>query len=167
VRIPAPALSRVFGRLAPLTPELRGGEKLSVVAYRFNSEKFAAEVFPDEVVVLDVIEGTYFALGGSAPIIWAPLVEGHPAAAVAEALAARVGVPADAVLGDLEEFVSELAAEGVFDETEAAPDARAIDLTVDSAGYLPPVVQKNTDMQDLLTLDPIHDVDSDKGWPYT
>lgn len=34
-------------------------------AYTFNAEKFAAEVFPDEIVVLDVIEGTYFSLGGA------------------------------------------------------------------------------------------------------
>ena len=30
-----------------------------------------------------------------------------------------------------------------------------------------PTFEKHVDMQDLLTLDPIHDVDLAKGWPHT
>jgi len=55
----------------------------------------------------------------------------------------------------LEELISEKIAESLTEET----------LDFDTiATYLPPIVEKYTDMQDLLMLDPIHDID-ETGWP--
>ena len=39
-------------------------------AFELNETEYAAELFDTEVVVLHLIEGTYYALGGSAIEIW-------------------------------------------------------------------------------------------------
>ena len=36
---------------------------------------------------------------------------------------------------------------------------------VERVPYVPPVLEKFTDMQDLILLDPVHEV-SERGWPH-
>ncbi|MEO1318514.1 MAG: hypothetical protein AAFW01_18320, partial [Pseudomonadota bacterium] len=61
-------------------------------AFSFNADRFAYEVFPDEVVVLDVIDGAYYSLGGSMPVIWTSLISGHAISSISSALAGAYGV---------------------------------------------------------------------------
>jgi hypothetical protein len=66
-------------------------------------------------------------------------------------------------------FVEELVKEGLLvkadHEIPAGDASLLISQLAEVAGdFKPPLVNKYTDMQDLLLLDPIHEVD-EKGWP--
>lgn len=135
-------------------------------AFRLDRTRFAAEELDSEVVLIDILEGTYFALGGATAEIWGPLTSGHAPSAIAAALAERHGAPLAAVLGEVDALVARLfSEEGVL--TRAEPSTDALDLGPGPAepGLRPFLVEKYMDLQDILTLDPIHDVDPETGWP--
>jgi hypothetical protein len=115
------------------------------------------EMFDGEAVLIHLGSGAYYALNGPASAIWALLEEGRSPVAVAAALGADTGVVVD--------LAAELLAEDLVApaEEEAAPPPAA---RPSIAGDPPPAIQRFTDMQDLLMLDPIHDIDLDgDGWP--
>jgi hypothetical protein len=133
-------------------------------AFAFNDREFAFEVFDDEVVVLNLASGTYYALGGCAHETWSALVGSNPLADVVAAVEARYGDSAATVANDLTSLVDTLTAERIIQEAPAA--GAAIAISGAGGGYQPPSFEKHSDMEQLLTLDPIHDVDPQKGWPH-
>ncbi len=135
-------------------------------AFKFNGAKFAAEEFADEIVVLDVIDGTYFALGGAVPKVWKPLSSGVAVTHIVDALAAHHAVSPVEVASALGELSARLQGEGILEAT--VPTGSPMTEFEGPAGEALPafIVDKHEDMQDLLTLDPIHDVDQTAGWPH-
>ena len=138
---------------------------MPVRAYRFNMASFAFEAFPGELVILNVEQGSYFALGGWALDIWPALIERQPLDRIADAIARRYDAPAGVIASELGAFAAKLAQEQILLEAEPC-DA---DLTLEdpaTAGVLQPLrFEKHDDLQDLITLDPIHDIDPEQGWP--
>jgi hypothetical protein len=96
------------------------------------------EVFDGEAVLVNLRTGRYYALDARATDVWRAVVAGEPLPPGTEGFAGRL--------------VDEQLA--VSDERFPEPDADG------------PVLEVFTDMQDILLLDPIHDVDYDAaGWP--
>jgi hypothetical protein len=138
-----------------------------VHGYRFNDGNFAFESFDEEIVVLDLVNGVYYAFGGAAVVAWPYITAQHSEPAIASALAAKYGVSADTVGAALSEFVERLVGEKIL---LTAP-ASVADVDWSRLGSLPEYqgfsFERHADLEDLLTLDPIHDVDPEKGWPRT
>jgi hypothetical protein len=138
----------------------------SACAYRFNSDTFAFQCFEDEIVVLNLFNGDYYAFGGAAVIGWPYLVAQYSEPAIASALAGRYGVQSELLANDLNEFIEHLTSEQIL---LAAPENTAeidCDQRRIAATYQGFQFERHSDLGDLLTLDPIHDVDPQKGWPY-
>lgn len=136
-------------------------------AFELDLDRYASETFEREVVVLNLIEGTYYALGGSANEIWPQLTARRPVQEIAAELARIHGAPPAEIATALGEFSRRLLEEGILRPATAPADAAATPLTPNSEKFVPPTFEKYVDMQDLLTLDPIHDVDPESGWPRT
>ena len=93
-------------------------------AYVFDRSRFAYETFAEEIVVLDLADGTYFAFGGSAVEIWPALTHATPINRIAEAFP---GDPSsDAIEREIQEFASKLVEEGILIATEAATNGAAV-----------------------------------------
>jgi hypothetical protein len=138
-----------------------------VQAYRFNDDTFAFESFADEIVVLNLVDGIYYAFRGAAAVAWPHIIAQHSEPVIARALAARYGVAADMLGRDLAEFVERLLSEKILlsaPETTSQIDCSQIDSLSEYEGFN---FERHADMEDLLTLDPIHDVNPRKGWPNT
>lgn len=127
----------------------------------------AHERVDDEVIVINLRTGAYFSLVGAAADAWTLLVAGRTTGAVAAALAERHGVEADRVAADLEPFLRSLVDEDLLRPIEGdaggAGDA-VLPPAVPGAAYRAPTLDKYDDMEELLLLDPIHEVD-ETGWP--
>jgi hypothetical protein len=133
---------------------------------RVASANVHSKAFGDEVVVLDMQSGTYFSLRGSAVDIWELVERNTSSARIAELLEARYDVSAAELATAVEGFVDELAEAGlVVADASLEPDG-APGRAGGKEPYVPPEIERFTDMQDLLLLDPIHEVD-DSGWPHT
>ena len=142
--------------------------------YRVNTPTVAAETVDGEVLMINLESGNYYSLRDTAAAIWHGLEHGVPTVAIAAALAERLpGADAAALVDD---FLAELATEhlvvpldatadpGVGVDTLWTPPAPAAQ-SAPAAPAAPPMLEKFTDMQHLILLDPVHEVDAAEGWP--
>ena len=137
------------------------------VVFRLNQPNVVGEEFEGEVVAVNLESGVYFSLVGSGADIWKRLTLG---AADVDTLVATLTRTYDCsgveVRGDVAQFLAELADRDLIVAQDAPPAAAVsdtVDLT-DPRPYEAPRVEAFNDLQDILLLDPIHDVD-EAGWP--
>jgi hypothetical protein len=136
-----------------------------------NSPRVIGEVIDDEAILIDLETGSYFSLVGSGALIWSAIEHGATVDEMVAALDAVCGgVPSDAGLqvaafvGDLRD--SHLIVAGASAAPAVPPPAPAGPIS--SAGphtFEPPAITRFDDMQELILLDPIHEVDPSEGWP--
>jgi hypothetical protein len=128
-------------------------------SYRICSEKLAHETLDGETVIVDKLQGLYYSLTGSAADVWTLLEAGVPVSGIVDALAGR-GAPREVVEAGVRQVIDELAREALIVPAAGA----AAGVPVLTGAWLEPKLEKFTDLQTLLLLDPIHDVD-EEGWP--
>jgi hypothetical protein len=115
--------------------------------------RIAAEQFGDEVVLIDIEKGLYFSLRGAAVLLWQAFAEPRSRRDVVRAFEA----------GDehlLEQAVAQMSEHGLL--------RQASRVTAQALGpfpYNPPVVEVFSDLAELIAIDPVHEVDSQYGWP--
>jgi Coenzyme PQQ synthesis protein D (PqqD) len=117
-----------------------------------------SEVIDGEVVAIDLESGRYYSLEGPAARAWEAIQSGEDMEGIAAAVGAEAGISADDARPDVDAFVAELLAEGLLVDGDGTASAAA------GPGRVALVLNRYTDMQDLMVLDPIHDVD-ETGWP--
>jgi hypothetical protein len=133
--------------------------------YRINEPNVVAENFGDEIVAVNLDTGVYYSMHGSAATIWKLLQEGQAVDHIAAALAAAHDAAAATIAADVDAFLDRLVDEKLVVGTAAAGVAPAPSLpTGERRPYAAPAIDVHSDMQDILLLDPVHDVD-EAGWP--
>jgi hypothetical protein len=129
-----------------------------------NAPTAVSEVIDGELVVINLEKGSYYSSDGIGAYLWQCVEQQVESAAILAALTSGFGLAPEQARSDLESFLGALKREGLV--REAGPDDK---LTSDAPGvtgraYAPPELKVYSDMQDLLLLDPIHDV-GEEGWP--
>ena len=137
--------------------------------FRVNSPNVIHETIEGEVILIDLKTGTYYSLRDSGAAIWQAIEQGAGEDGITAELRSRYEASDDQISAGMQQLLAELEREGLIraDEGEAAPAATP-SASDDGAGRLPfaaPVLEKHTDMQDLILLDPVHEVGA-KGWPH-
>jgi hypothetical protein len=125
------------------------------------------ETIDGEVILIQLERGNYYSLSGSGREVWALLCQGVSPADVSSHLTERYEAPAEEVEVAVSDLVEQLLQEGLAEENGANPAAvrpTPEDDGGSAAGFETPRLEKYTDMQDYLLIDPIHDV-SEIGWP--
>ena len=130
--------------------------------FELNNPPVVAELVEGEAIAINLKSGCYYSLTGAAAALWARLLEGW---SPAEILTAVAGTEATGQLrASLWQFVDDLLAEQLIRPTaDRLPATAAKPLNAWAKGALR--LERFTDMQDMLTLDPIHEIDSEFGWP--
>jgi hypothetical protein len=133
--------------------------------FRVNEPKVLSETIDGVVIVLNFENGHYFSLNGPATFVWNQLARGCSLDAVAATLAARHGREPAAIEATLAEFVASLESEALLRPAEPdLPEPPAPEAPPEG-DLAAPGFEKFTDMEQLLLLDPIHDVGA-AGWPH-
>lgn len=136
--------------------------------YRINAPHVIAETMGGETIIVHLATGCYFNLAGSAPEVWDALVSGETSAQILRRLEVAYDATSEALGTAVEQLVAELAAEELI---VPDPDGEASSATApppaggERKPFVAPSVAKFTDMQDIILLDPVHEVDA-RGWPY-
>jgi hypothetical protein len=134
-------------------------------AYRVNAPTVAAETVDGEVLMIHLDSGNYYSLRAVGASIWEALELGVPLAEIASTLRDSYGGDATGEL--LDEFVDQLVREDLL-AAVAEPTPRGPTPwkppTLDGE-FVGPRLEKFTDMQHLILLDPVHEVDAGQGWP--
>jgi Coenzyme PQQ synthesis protein D (PqqD) len=140
--------------------------------FRIDPAQVVDETIDGEAILLKLQTGDYYTLEGSGAEIWGRLAGGKTVGEVAGQLQELYGGPVEPIEAAVRELAEELAGEGLLEaagelaataELKGAspPEVRA---EVNPGPFVSPILRKYTDMQELLLVDPIHEVD-DAGWP--
>jgi hypothetical protein len=135
--------------------------------FRINQPTVISEVIDDEAVIVNLDSGAYYSMRDTAGVIWEALDTGLEPPQIVQRLSRAYQAPHAIIQQSVERFLAELQAEGLIVPT-TEPVATATPTTPPPTQLLPfsePVLEKFTDMSDLLLLDPIHEVDDVQGWP--
>lgn len=128
--------------------------------FQLNAHDVIQETVDGEALIIHTPSGTYYSVEGTGEQVWNALLAGHTTTEIA----AHFGSHAAAdITGAVEDFTRELLEEGLLLPGDAADPASPLPPAV--GPFVAPVLQKFTDMQELLLVDPIHEVDPQVGWP--
>ena len=135
--------------------------------YQINTSAIASEDFGDEVIIVNLARGNYYSLRGSGAFVWQGLQTNCPADALAARLVARYTVEEVDAQNALALFLTQLADESLISPVGELPASATPAEGVEGGKqpFLAPMLEVFTDMQDLILLDPIHDVNAETGWP--
>ena len=135
--------------------------------FRINTPDITHELLDGEVIVVHVITGSYYSLNGSAATVWGWIDRGAEVEHMANRIADLNGGNHEEVVAELHRFTNDLQAEGLISRVESSGrtsttlDEGAMDGIVP---FSPPKFEKYSDMEELLLVDPIHEV-TPHGWP--
>ena len=141
----------------------------SATRYRINAPGVVHEIFDDEVVIIDFDSGSYFSLNRPGAAVWSLLLEGTSVARIVADMAQRYKADRTDIEEAVSQLLAELEQENLIVPDGAGgpePDQEPVEASPETNRPALEILalQKFTDMQELLLLDPIHDVD-DTGWP--
>ena len=114
--------------------------------------------------MINMTTGSYYSLDGVGGLVWEMLQQGPSTAAdLTTALQPTVTGDAATLRREVLRLLEELQNEGLL--RPAASAAAHEQLRRDPLPFKPPVLNKYTDLEALLLIDPIHDVTT-QGWPH-
>ena len=136
------------------------------IYYRINSPKIVDEIFEDEIIIINFDNGNYFSLRQSATNIWKGIKNGQSIEMILENLQAKYEVNEQEVRNSVLKMLDVFLKENLISSSNdiAKKNDIVIEKITTKTPFEPPVFEKFTDMNDLLLLDPVHDVD-ESGWP--
>lgn len=117
------------------------------------------EDFGDEIVVIDTEQGTFFSLKGRAIPLWRAVAKGLEIEAVDQWMASLSDSAEKALVGSImDRFL-----EGGLWQRGQAEEAEKPVSVLESETFGPASFEANDDFEELIRLDPIHDI-TDQGW---
>lgn len=131
------------------------------LVYSVNSSSIASEVIDGEAIIMNLGTGYYHSTSGLGAVLWQAILDGASQEMITCSLSETYpGVDTDS---DFDLFLSQLKDAGLVAETSGA--GAGAKLNLEGIAYTPPSLDSYGDMQDLIMLDPIHDVSDQHGWP--
>ena len=140
--------------------------------FRINRPKVIDEAFDDEVVIINFDTGSYYSLNQAGSDVWGFIGAGAALGEIVESIAGRYEGGRPEIEDGVHRLIAELELENLIvadgeKEPGDRPEARAHAAPASQkTAFQPPRLEKFTDMQELILLDPIHEVD-ETGWPNT
>ena len=122
-----------------------------------------AQEFEGEVIALNLEKGTYYSLRGLSAVLWRDLAAGHPVETLAALTSAHPGGAQQ-----VREFAENLTAQGLLRPASsgvASGSTAEFAATVAASTAIDLTFEVFDDMNSLILLDPVHDIDTSRGWP--
>jgi hypothetical protein len=137
---------------------------LSEERFRINAENVVHEEVDGEVIAIDLANGCYYSLSGSAPAAWELLARGASAAELSAALKSRFEAEPGAIEGAVSDLLDRLRESDLVVAAQGVEPPPPPSHASEPIPFQPPGFERYTDMKDYFLLDPIHEV-GDAGWP--
>lgn len=133
--------------------------------FRPNSPPLIQETLQQETIMVNLETGAYYSLNTTGSHLWSCFEGGATVEEAGSSLTDAFEVTAASAEADIAAFVGELIADELIVERDGGEETGALpEQDGPKATYEAPKLAKYTDMQELLLLDPVHDV-SAAGWP--
>jgi hypothetical protein len=137
--------------------------------FRINTPTVTHETIDGEAVIINLDSGNYYSLVEVGSFIWGLIENGASASEVQHLVLQGYDGNATDVDRSVQELLAQLQQENLIVPLDGAEAFESDQVLSSNNGHKkpsfnPPVLHKYSDMQELLLLDPIHDVD-EAGWP--
>ena len=132
-----------------------------------NSPGVVCDVVADEVVFVHLESGAYYSTDGTGAEIWQLFAEGRTIQDTIRAMGRRYGGDPAEIERSVHALADQLLTESLVrlgPGDAPVPSTPADDPPPDRPAFPGVVFQKYVDLEELLLLDPIHEVD-ESGWP--
>ncbi len=135
--------------------------------FECNAPSVIFERFADETILINLDAGHYYSMDPVGAVIWELVNRALPIDRVVEIVTSRYTVNGDDVGELVHAYVARMRDEGLLRPRREAPpavvDAGEVSVAHGTV-FTPPVLAKYVDMEEMLLLDPVHDV-TEAGWP--
>ena len=134
--------------------------------YRVNSPRVIFENIDGELILVHMEKGAYYTTDEVGAELWNLIEARSNVAEMCRALGARYDADPDTIEQAVFAFLARLVDEDLVSNGQASgSDPRPEPAPAGARRpFRPPTLQSYRDMQDMLSLDPIHDVEA-AGWP--
>lgn len=139
-------------------------------SFKVNSPEVVQETIDGEVVIVNLKKGDYYSLLNTGTEIWSQIEQGFSQDAIIDSLSQKYAGNKEEIATGVDNLIKQLLAEDIITQSDNG-DNRDVDfpnVEEDTNSEKPPFeipsLSKYTDMEELLALDPIHEVD-EMGWP--
>lgn len=136
---------------------------------RINAPQVVHETIDGETILIHLGTGVYYSLEGSGALAWELIAAGAAEDQLVADARSRYDGDGELIGAAIGALVGELIAEGLVVELPDAPVSGAVAPAVqpgDRVPFAPPALNRYTDMQQFMLVDPIHDVEEQAGWPH-
>jgi hypothetical protein len=136
--------------------------------YRVNSPLVINETIDGEAIMINLATGSYYSLDRVGGEVWALLEASLPVEDIVVQLGRRYHAVEDDIWRGVEDLLQRLSSEELVvpcDDSDPIGAASLEPAPTSRQPFRAPRLEKFTDMQDLILLDPVHEVDS-RGWPH-
>jgi hypothetical protein len=131
-----------------------------------NTPTIAIEDFDNEIIIVNLEKGNYYSLRHSAFDAWNLFASGYTLQDSVNTIAENYSLKPEDVTTTIESFLSQLTNESLLVPVQTQ-DTDPVSYTFTQKDFQPPLLEVFTDMQELLLLDPIHEVKpQEQGWPF-
>jgi hypothetical protein len=132
------------------------------MSVKINTPDVLHESFGEESVIVNLRQGVYYSLGAEGLLLWEQIAKGTNIPNLLE-LAGKQSAHGTVLTTDsISAFLRHLHAEHLIVIEDKSWPLQAAETGDQSSGLW---LQRFEDLHDLLTLDPIHEVD-ERGWPH-
>jgi len=128
--------------------------------YEVCAPSVVGEVIDGEAIIMDLRSGAYYSTDGVGSVIWQSIEGGASHSQLLRV--AEAAADTDVARAEVAKFVDDLLARELIRQIDGKQEESEI--AAFPGPYAPPVLAVHEDMQDLILLDPIHDV-HEMGWP--
>ena len=131
--------------------------------FECNAPDVVFENFGDETILLNLQSGRYFSLTPTGTYYWECISQGVGDVEAAARLCAAY--PDAPVTPALEALLADFLAENLIRRSQNSRAISEVTITAElPTEYVRPEMARYTDLQEMLLLDPVHDV-GEAGWP--
>jgi hypothetical protein len=135
--------------------------------YAIDPGKVVSELIDGEAVLINLANGYYYSLDATAAEVWTHLQAGHTEPEIVAVLRQRYDCSQADPAASVRALIATLEADELIAPGEPSSGSGP-QLPANGEGsrtaFRPPTLQRFSDMQGFLLVDPIHEVD-DTGWP--
>ena len=134
-------------------------------SFKINTVYISHETIDGEVVMVNLNNGSYYSMDKAGAVIWNYIDKGMTTKQITEQIKNQYSGESLEIETSINELILELQKEDLIllsvSTNGTEPDSSNVigNLETEKKDFEKPVLQKFTDMQDLLMLDPIHDLD--------
>jgi hypothetical protein len=139
--------------------------------FRINTPQIVCETIDGEVVIVNLDKGIYYSLLQTGADVWSRIERQLDRHSLVQEMAQSYDGSVEEIGAAIDEFLANLQQEELIVTTSIIEVANIDSITEETATiadkprFEKPILEKFTDMEDLLMLDPIHEVDVEAGWP--